>query len=199
MKITSPMTVHCGKGTWWAMEWTWTLKWWAFRVEVTWSWEASPTAVQESRRCVRTVLPLASGWNMEVRRLEFKIMKKMRWLYVLLRILLFSPFSLLVKFTSYILGQNEKYHEALESMASAVTPNNSKWTRCYHARSDGFTAHAFHSRCDNKGPTITLVQVKEFIFGGFLDQNWGGNYKRAPTRIVRHASVPGIGCVEAGN
>ena len=88
---------------------------------------------------------------------------------------MFSSFSLLVKFTSYILGQNEKYHEALESMVYAVTPTNGKWTRCYNARSDGFTAHAFHSRCDNKGPTITLVKVREFIFGGFLDQNWGGN------------------------
>lgn len=57
---------------------------------------------------------------------------------------------------------------------AAVTPNNSKWTRCYHAKSDGFTAHGFHSRCDNKGPTVTLVQVREFVFGGFLDQNWGG-------------------------
>ena len=59
-------------------------------------------------------------------------------------------------------------------MVAAVTPNNSKWTRCYHAKSDGFTAHDFHSRCDNKGPTVTLVQVREFVFGGFLDQNWGG-------------------------
>ena len=79
-----------------------------------------------------------------------------------------------MKFTSYILGQNEKYQESLESMVSEVTPNNSKWTRCYHAESDGFTAHDFHSRCDNKGPTITLVRVRESIFGGFLDQNWGG-------------------------
>ena len=86
---------------------------------------------------------------------------------------LFS-YSATVKFTSYILGQNEKYHNALESMVSEVAPNNSKWARCYHAKSDGFTAHDFHSRCDNKGPTVTLVRVREFVFGGFLDQNWGG-------------------------
>lgn len=79
-----------------------------------------------------------------------------------------------MKFASYILGQNELYHEAIESMMSAVTPSRNKWIRCYHAKSDGFTAHAFHSRCDNKGPTVTLVQVREFVFGGFLDQNWGG-------------------------
>ena len=75
---------------------------------------------------------------------------------------------------SYILGENKKYHAALETMVAAVTSNNSKWTRCYHAKSDGFTAHDFHSRCDNKGPTVTLVQVREFVFGGFLDHNWGG-------------------------
>ena len=88
------------------------------------------------------------------------------------RLIFISAF--LVKFTSHILGQNEKYHGALESMVSEVTPNFSTWTRCYHAKSDGFTAHDFHSRCDNKGPTITLVRVREFVFGGFLDQNWGG-------------------------
>ncbi len=112
----------------------------------------------------------------------------------------FSSSSLLVKFTSYILGQNEEYHEALESMVSAVTPTNSKWTRCYHARSDGSTAHAFHSRCDNKGPTITLVQVREFIFGGFLDQNWGGNNVTLNARnlVVQAFKISGDASVEAG-
>ncbi|XP_022800570.1 uncharacterized protein LOC111338360 [Stylophora pistillata] len=79
-----------------------------------------------------------------------------------------------VKFASCILGQNELYHEAIESMMSAVTPSRSKWIRCYHAKSDGCNAQAFHSRCDNKGPTVTLVRVREIVFGGFLDQNWGG-------------------------
>lgn len=79
-----------------------------------------------------------------------------------------------MKFASYILGQNKLYHEAIESMMSAVTPSRSKWIRCYHAKSDGCNAQAFHSRCDNKGPTVTLVRVRELVFGGFLDQNWGG-------------------------
>lgn len=76
---------------------------------------------------------------------------------------------------------------------AAVTPNNSKWTRCYHAKSDGFTAHDFHSRCDNKGPTVTLVQVREFVFGGFLDQNWGGKlnisiffYSHVPHKVENY-------------
>lgn len=72
---------------------------------------------------------------------------------------------------------------------AAVTPNNSKWTRCYHAKSDGFTALDFHSRCDNKGPTVTLVQVREFVFGGFLDQNWGGKlffYSHVPHKVENY-------------
>ena len=73
---------------------------------------------------------------------------------------------------------------------AAVTPNNSKWTRCYHAKSDGFTAHDFHSRCDNKGPTVTLVQVKEFVFGGFLDQNWGGKLFFLFTRASQTRELP---------
>lgn len=74
-------------------------------------------------------------------------------------------------------------------MVAAVTPNNSKWTRCYHAKSDGFTAHDFHSRCDNKGPTVTLVQVREFVFGGFLDQNWGGKLNISIIIFFIHACL----------
>ena len=74
---------------------------------------------------------------------------------------------------------------------AAVTPNNSKWTRCYHAKSDGFTAHDFHSRCDNKGPTVTLVQVREFVFGGFLDQNWGGKLNMSIFFLFTSASQSG--------
>ena len=108
-----------------------------------------------------------------------------------------------MKFASYILGQNELYHEAIESMMSAVTPSRNKWIRCYHAKSDGFTAHAFHSRCDNKGPTVTLVQVREFVFGGFLDQNWGGianeisNLTSSLISIVINTFCAQFNCLEA--
>ncbi|PKC68234.1 hypothetical protein RhiirA1_534326 [Rhizophagus irregularis] len=39
---------------------------------------------------------------------------------------------------------------------------------------DGFDTSTFHKRCDNKGPTVTIVRVKDTneILGGFNPHNW---------------------------
>ena len=42
----------------------------------------------------------------------------------------------------------------------------------YRASRDGFAAECFHSRCDNNGPTVTIVKSGEYIFGGFTTQSW---------------------------
>jgi hypothetical protein len=54
--------------------------------------------------------------------------------------------------------------------------NKEAWQLCYKASRDGWNAKDFHSNCDNKGPTITLVKVDENIFGGYIDIDWKGNY-----------------------
>ena len=34
----------------------------------------------------------------------------------------------------------------------------------------------FHKYCDNKGPTLTIIETKDnFIFGGFTPLNWNSN------------------------
>ena len=42
----------------------------------------------------------------------------------------------------------------------------------FRASRDGFSADAFHSRCDNKGATVTIVLSENNIFGGFTEQPW---------------------------
>ena len=39
---------------------------------------------------------------------------------------------------------------------------------------DGFTAKSFHKNCDNQGPTLILIFVKETqrLFGAFTDIPW---------------------------
>ena len=49
--------------------------------------------------------------------------------------------------------------------------------RCWHAKTDGWAASTFHSNCDGKGPTVTIVQVGSYIFGGYTDKSWGGKYQ----------------------
>ena len=40
----------------------------------------------------------------------------------------------------------------------------------------GFTAAKFHSLCDNKGPTLTLIKtVAGHTFGGYTRVNWDSN------------------------
>ena len=53
-----------------------------------------------------------------------------------------------------------------------------QWRLCYRASAHGWSAQNFHTNCDNKGPTVTLVKVGGNICGGYTDQNWAGkSYK----------------------
>ena len=47
-----------------------------------------------------------------------------------------------------------------------------KWRLLFQASRDGFAAEAFHSKCDNKGLTVTIVKSGEYIFGGFTEVSW---------------------------
>ncbi|XP_046839722.1 uncharacterized protein LOC124433904 isoform X2 [Xenia sp. Carnegie-2017] len=51
----------------------------------------------------------------------------------------------------------------------------SKLTCCWRTSIDGWDSRIFHSRCDNRGKTITLVKVGKYIFGGYSTYKWGGS------------------------
>ena len=44
----------------------------------------------------------------------------------------------------------------------------------YRASRNGWAASNFHSCCDSKGPTVTVVKSGNYIFGGYADQSWDG-------------------------
>ena len=44
--------------------------------------------------------------------------------------------------------------------------------RCWRAKTDGWAASTFHSKCDGKGPTVTIIQVGSYVFGGYTDVSW---------------------------
>ena len=44
----------------------------------------------------------------------------------------------------------------------------------YRASRDGWAASNFHSCCDNKGPTVTVIKSGNYIFGGYTEQEWKG-------------------------
>ena len=49
-----------------------------------------------------------------------------------------------------------------------------EWRLLFRASRDGFAGQTFHSKCDNKGPTITIVKSGGYIFGGFTEKSWTG-------------------------
>ena len=49
-----------------------------------------------------------------------------------------------------------------------------QWRCCYKATRDEWEPKDFHRLCDGVGPTVVLVRVNNFIFGGYTDQDWAG-------------------------
>ena len=46
------------------------------------------------------------------------------------------------------------------------------YTLIYRASRNGWNAVNFHSACDRKGPTVTVVKSGNNIFGGYTEQSW---------------------------
>jgi hypothetical protein len=73
-----------------------------------------------------------------------------------------------------------------------------KWQLIYKGQKDGFKSEDFHRCCDQKGPTITLVQTTTgSLFGGYTAVSWtsDGNHKPDPqaflfTLINAHQIAP---------
>jgi hypothetical protein len=48
----------------------------------------------------------------------------------------------------------------------------------YRATRDGFTGKAFHSKCDGKGNTITIIKSHlNYVFGGYASSAWNSSEK----------------------
>ena len=82
--------------------------------------------------------------------------------------------------TSIILGSLDpnKYLGKLISFLEPVLPGTSRtdFVRCWHAKTDGWAASTFHSNCDGRGPTVTIIKVNDSIFGGYTDVSWSSTY-----------------------
>ena len=90
---------------------------------------------------------------------------------------------------------DSKYLDQLNSYLDPVrqTTGRSRFVRCWHAKTDGWAASTFHSNCDGKGPTVTIVQVGSYIFGGYTDKSWGGMYHFVNALIAHISSALSCG------
>ena len=75
---------------------------------------------------------------------------------------------------SVLVGKSKNHLRSLRSWLSPVARSvKSGWKRCWRASVDGWAASTFHSRCDGKGPTVTIIRVGRYIFGGYTSIPWG--------------------------
>ena len=74
---------------------------------------------------------------------------------------------------SEILAGMSQYHDQLIKWL----PKNTEWDVCYRASRDGWAANIFHNRCNDKGPTITIIRAGQYIFGGYTEASWARNGK----------------------
>ena len=82
--------------------------------------------------------------------------------------------------SSSILGSLDiKYLVKLNSFLAPVlrSSSRSRFVRCWRAKTDSWAASTFHSNCDGKGPTVTIIQVGSYIFGGYTDVSWSNSRK----------------------
>ena len=80
-------------------------------------------------------------------------------------------------FNSTIISNNSFYSAELASfLAPVVGQIISKWNLCYNALANKWDLDIFHNNCDDKHHTVTIIEKKPYIFGGYTDMPWG-NYQ----------------------
>ena len=55
---------------------------------------------------------------------------------------------------------------------SPAIGNDSNWALCWQTSAHGWAASTFHSRCDGKKHTITVIRKEPYVFGGYTDIPW---------------------------
>jgi hypothetical protein len=87
------------------------------------------------------------------------------------RDILFILFSVLEEIT-------KPFHDSLllshlhQCTLSQWVPKVKKWKLLYRASRDGFSHSSFHSLCDFKGATYSIIKANGFLFGGFTFLSW---------------------------
>ena len=73
-------------------------------------------------------------------------------------------------------------------------------TLLYRASRDGWDSNHFHSKCDNKGPTLTVIKCTGgYVFGGYAHAAWtsSGSWQASPGSFLFSLVSPsGMGPVK---
>ena len=81
-------------------------------------------------------------------------------------------FFLGMEMQSKIIERNDFLFSHLRRFLNTV-PGSRTWKLCYRASSHGWYARTFHSYCDGKPHTVTIIRTNQYVFGGYTDIAWG--------------------------
>ncbi|XP_067057281.1 uncharacterized protein [Acropora muricata] len=88
-------------------------------------------------------------------------------------------------FNSTIISNNSFYSAELASfLAPVVGQIISKWKLCYNALANKWDLQIFHTNCDDKKHTVTIIKKDAYIFGGYTDIPWGGTSGGTPKAFI---------------
>ncbi|KAL9962013.1 hypothetical protein ACROYT_G031066 [Oculina patagonica] len=73
---------------------------------------------------------------------------------------------------STILADNAFYQSRLHQFLTPAVGSHPQWVLCYRASTHGLAARTFHSRCDGKRDTVTIIKKEQYVFGGYTDIPW---------------------------
>ena len=108
--------------------------------------------------------------------------------------------TVLANFDSTIVSVSQ--HACLKRMWAADGPvtDPPELTLLYRASRDGWNASDFHSKCDNKGPTLTVIKCTGgYVFGGYAHAAWtpNGSWQTSPGSFLFSLVSPsGMGPVK---
>ncbi|XP_078377756.1 uncharacterized protein LOC144660905 [Oculina patagonica] len=74
--------------------------------------------------------------------------------------------------SSTIITGNEFYEKHFHQFLAPVVGNRVQWKLCFRASSHGWAAKTFHSLCDGKNHTVTIIKKGQYVFGGYTDIPW---------------------------
>ena len=85
--------------------------------------------------------------------------------------------SLFSELNSTILSGNKHYYEHLGNFFELEIEKTARWLLCYRASLHGWKVQTFHTKCDKRRNTVTIIKKGHYVFGGYTDIPWGKNSK----------------------
>ena len=72
------------------------------------------------------------------------------------------------------MGKNKEHLTNLTEFLEPVAQSGHHWELCWRASVNGWASTQFHKLCDGQGPTVTIIKVNKYIFGGYTSVSWDG-------------------------